>query len=101
MKQLRYIFVIMFLLLLIINLFAQENLTILHWNDFHSQNKPYYITKNEEKTLIGGYATLAGYINKMRGKGRSLTPKGTSFLDNTAYEVKKKLIEYYPEIQNY
>jgi small subunit ribosomal protein S19e len=43
----------------------------------------------------------AGYINKMRGKGRSLTPKGTSFLDNTAYEVKKKIIEYYPEIQKY
>ncbi len=43
----------------------------------------------------------AGYITKLRGKGRILTPKGTSFLDNTAYEVKKNLIGHYPELKKY
>ena len=43
----------------------------------------------------------AGYVTKRRGKGRILTPKGTSFLDNTAFEVKKNLIDYYPELKKY
>ena len=43
----------------------------------------------------------AGYVTKFRGRGRVLTPKGVTFLDNTAYEVKKNLIEYYPELKKY
>ena len=43
----------------------------------------------------------AGYVTKLRGKGRILTSKGTSFLDNTAHEVKKNLIDYYPELKKY
>lgn len=43
----------------------------------------------------------AGYVTKIRGKGRVLTSKGRGFLDNTAYEVKKNLIEYYPELKKY
>ena len=43
----------------------------------------------------------AGYVTKLRGKGRILTPKGTSFLDNTAFEVKKNLIDYYPKLKKY
>jgi len=43
----------------------------------------------------------AGYITKMRGKGRLLTSKGTSFLDNTAFEVKKELLDIYPELKKY
>jgi len=43
----------------------------------------------------------AGFVAKLRGKGRILTPKGRSFLDNTASEVKKELIEYYPELKKY
>ena len=43
----------------------------------------------------------AGYVTKLRGKGRILTPKGTSFLDNTAFEVKKNLIDYFPELKKY
>jgi small subunit ribosomal protein S19e len=43
----------------------------------------------------------AGYITKVRGKGRILTAKGTSFLDNTAHDVKKELISSYPELEKY
>ena len=43
----------------------------------------------------------AGYVTKQRGKGRILTPKGASFLDNTAFEVKKNLIDVYPELKKY
>lgn len=43
----------------------------------------------------------AGFVSKVRGKGRMLTPKGVSFLDNTANEVKKNIIDYYPELKKY
>ncbi|MFW6120318.1 MAG: 30S ribosomal protein S19e [Petrotogales bacterium] len=43
----------------------------------------------------------AGFVTKVRGKGRVLTAKGISLLDNTAYEVKKDLIDYYPELKKY
>jgi small subunit ribosomal protein S19e len=43
----------------------------------------------------------AGFVAKVRGKGRVLTPKGMSLLDNTAYEIKKNLIDYYPELKKY
>ena len=43
----------------------------------------------------------AGYVSRIKGKGRVLTPKGRSFLDNTSFEVKKKLVEYYPELKKY
>ena len=32
----------------------------------------------------------AGYVKKIKGKGRVLTPKGRSFLDNASYTVMKK-----------
>ena len=43
----------------------------------------------------------AGFVAKVMGKGRVLTPKGMSLLDNTAYEIKKNLIDYYPELKKY
>jgi len=43
----------------------------------------------------------AGYVTKIRGKGRVLTPKGRSFLDNTSHEVKKNVEAYYPELKKY
>jgi len=43
----------------------------------------------------------AGYITKMKGKGRMLTNKGVKFLDNTAYEVKQSLLESHPELKKY
>ena len=43
----------------------------------------------------------AGYVGKVRGKGRILTPKGVSFLDHTAYDLKKTLLDKYPELKKY
>jgi small subunit ribosomal protein S19e len=43
----------------------------------------------------------AGYVTKIKGKGRVLTPKGRSFLDNTSHEVMKSVVGYYPELKKY
>ena len=43
----------------------------------------------------------AGLVTKIKGKGRVLTPKGRSFLDNTSQEVMKSLSDYYPELKKY
>ena len=43
----------------------------------------------------------AGYVTKIKGKGRVLTPKGRSFLDNTSHEVMKNIQDYYPELKKY
>jgi len=43
----------------------------------------------------------AGYVTKMRGKGRMLTGKGRSFMDNTSREVKKKVGPAYPGLEKY
>jgi small subunit ribosomal protein S19e len=43
----------------------------------------------------------AGYVTKIKGKGRVLTPKGKSFLDNTSHEVMKNIVAYYPELKKY
>ena len=43
----------------------------------------------------------AGYVSRVKGKGRMLTAKGRSFLDNTAFEVRNQLISEYPDIKKY
>ena len=43
----------------------------------------------------------AGYVSKIKGKGRTLTPKGRSFLDNTSHEVMKDVGSYHPELNKY
>lgn len=43
----------------------------------------------------------AGYVTKIKGKGRILTSKGRSFLDNTSHEVMKNVVDYYPELKKY
>ncbi len=43
----------------------------------------------------------AGYVTRIKGKGRVLTPKGRSFLDNTSNEVMKNIQDYYPELKKY
>lgn len=50
----------------------QTNITVLHWNDFHSQNLPYQVktksrvTNNDTTFFVGGSATLASSIKKYR-----------------------------------
>ncbi|MFH1100830.1 MAG: 30S ribosomal protein S19e [Methanobacteriota archaeon] len=43
----------------------------------------------------------AGYVMTIRGKGRVLTGKGRSFLDNTAHEVMQGLLTVHPELKKY
>ena len=43
----------------------------------------------------------AGYVTKIKGKGRTLTAKGRSFLDNASNEVKKEVVDYLPELKKY
>jgi small subunit ribosomal protein S19e len=43
----------------------------------------------------------AGYLSKIKGKGRVLTPKGRSFMDNTSHEVMKSIGDYYPGLKKY
>jgi small subunit ribosomal protein S19e len=53
--------------------------------------------KPEKKTPAGGKIIRkalqelekAGYLKSIPGKGRVITPKGVSLLDNTAYEIVK------------
>jgi len=43
----------------------------------------------------------AGYVTRIRGKGRVLTPKGRSFLDNTSNDVMKNVEGSYPGLNKY
>lgn len=66
-------------------------------------SKPYKARGGSGSILRNALIQLekAGYVSKLRGKGRVLTPKGRSFLDNTAYEVKKEFIVNHPELKKY
>ena len=43
----------------------------------------------------------AGLVSKVKGRGRILTPKGRSFMDNTSVEVLKSVESYYPGLKKY
>ncbi len=43
----------------------------------------------------------AGYVNRIKGKGRGLTPKGRSFMDNTSREVITALGGTIPGLEKY
>ncbi|RLF75737.1 MAG: 30S ribosomal protein S19e [Thermoplasmata archaeon] len=43
----------------------------------------------------------AGFIATVEKRGRVITPKGQKFLDNTAYEVYKELVEENKELLKY
>jgi 5'-nucleotidase/2',3'-cyclic-nucleotide 2'-phosphodiesterase/3'-nucleotidase len=70
--------------------FSQENdanikeVTILHWNDFHSRNMPYRITKKDSikgdsTYYIGGTASMLGYLNKFRNANSLVLNGGDDF----------------------
>lgn len=43
----------------------------------------------------------AGLVTKVKGRGRILTPKGRSFLDNASHEVLNEVSSYHPELKKY
>ncbi|MFZ4621843.1 MAG: bifunctional metallophosphatase/5'-nucleotidase, partial [Bacteroidota bacterium] len=68
-------------LLLFIFSFAaaqQTQLTILHWNDFHSQNIPFQVksknrvTNTDTTFMVGGSATLASYIKLQKDSSKNV-----------------------------
>ena len=69
--------VVLFLLPLL--LFGQpKNLTILHWNDFHSQNIPFQVknrikgTDTDTTFMVGGAGTLAAYVKKEKAAAENV-----------------------------
>jgi 5'-nucleotidase/UDP-sugar diphosphatase len=53
-------------------------LTILHWNDLHSQNIPFKVVvrdsikRKDSVYYVGGVATLLGYINQLKDNRRDV-----------------------------
>lgn len=45
---------------------AQPELVVIHWNDFHSNNLPYQVGRQDATYMVGGYAYLAGYVDSLR-----------------------------------
>lgn len=66
-------------------------------------SKPYKARSGSGSIVRNALQQLekAGLVTKIRGKGRVLTPKGRSFLDNTSYEVMKNIVDYNPELKKY
>ena len=66
-------------------------------------SKPYRAVKGSGSIIRKALQQLesAGYITRIRGKGRVITPKGQSFVDNTAHEVKLELEKEIPELSKY
>jgi len=66
-------------------------------------SKPYRASRGSGSIVRRAVQQLekAGYITRIKGKGRVLTPKGRSFLDNTSNEVMNKIQDYYPELKKY
>jgi small subunit ribosomal protein S19e len=66
-------------------------------------SKPYKARKGSGTIARRAVQQLekAGYVSKIKGKGRVLTPKGRSFMDNSAFEVLKKISDAYPELKKY
>lgn len=59
-------------------------------------SKPYKARRGSGSIVRRAIQQLekAGYVTKIKGKGRVLTPKGKSFLDNTSNEVIKNIQDY-------
>ena len=66
-------------------------------------SKPYKVRRGSGSITRKAVQQLeeAGFVKKIRGKGRVITPKGKSFLDNTSYEILKKIENKIPELKKY
>jgi small subunit ribosomal protein S19e len=66
-------------------------------------SRPYHAVKGSGSIVRKALQQLeaAGYVTKIKGKGRVITPKGQSFVDNTAHEVKLELMKEIPELSKY
>jgi 2',3'-cyclic-nucleotide 2'-phosphodiesterase (5'-nucleotidase family) len=66
----KYKYVIFLSLILILGACSERSaeITILHWNDFHSQNIPWVPARNNPKGHeVGGYAVFDAYLDSLQG----------------------------------
>lgn len=66
-------------------------------------SKPYRAVRGSGSIVRKALQQLeeAGYVTRIKGKGRVITPKGQSFVDNLAHEVKIELEKQMPELKKY
>ena len=85
------------------NVIGIEHLRAEYGGSRDRGSKPYKARKSSGTITRRAVQQLenAGYVKKVKGKGRMLTPKGQSFMDNTANDVLKKVKDAYPELQKY
>ena len=89
--------------LYIYNNIGTEHLRAEYGGKRNRGSKPYKARSGSGSIVRRSLQQLekAGYVTKIKGKGRVLTPKGRSFLDNTSQDVKKNVEAYYPELKKY
>ena len=102
MKKQLYTYIFAFLIFcLSTSLFSQDirELRILHWNDFHSSNIPFKVSKKEVNELkdstgmVGGSAYLKSYINKFKDTKTLLLNAGDDFQGSPASTVTKGMAQ--------
>jgi len=66
-------------------------------------SKPYKARRGSGSIVRRAVQQLekAGYISRVKGKGRIITPKGRSFIDNASHEVLKSVESYHPGLNKY
>ena len=64
---------------------------------------PYHAVKGSRTILRTAMHQLekSGYVAANKSRGRTVTPKGRAFLDNTAYEIFTELVKTRPELSKY
>ena len=89
-------------------IYMNNGIGIEHLRNEYGGNRDRGSKPNKAKSGSGAIARnivhqleKAGYVSAVKGKGRIITAKGKSFLDNTAHEVKQGLIPIYPELKKY
>ena len=85
------------------NIIGIEHLRAEYGGKRDRGSKPYKAKSGSGSIIRRALQQLekAGYVTKIKGKGRVLTPKGKSFMDNTSNEVMKEVEAYYPELKKY
>lgn len=62
------IFLSLFMLILVGCSSSEADITLLHWNDFHSHNITWVPTNyNDDDHAVGGYALLDAYLDSLQG----------------------------------
>ena len=85
------------------NVIGTEHLRAEYGGKKNRGSKPYRARSGSGTIVRRALQQLekGGYVSKIKGKGRTLTPKGRSFLDNASNEVMKEVVDYYPELKKY